>query len=291
MTARPLHVAIVGYGTAGQAAAILLARDGHRVEVFEQSAALGPVGAGVLLQPVGLQVLWELGLLEVALKYGQRVGRLHGATRSGRTVMDMRYTQLDARLTGVGMQRGALFSLLAEALPVDVVVHCGVRIMGVDDECRRIRDSGNRQHGPFDLVLAADGAASLLRAGVGRPRLDRPYPWGALWCLLEQADWPHVHELRRATSARARCWLAAGRQSSRDPCASSVSLESPTRIRCWSGAGIAPWFDEIRQLCPEAHERLQASIVANCSVARLPRCHRANGIANVSSCWAMLPMR
>src|SRR5690606_32286022 len=59
VAARPLHVAVVGYGTAGQTAAILLARDGHRVEVFEQSAALGPVGAGVLLQPVGLQVLWE----------------------------------------------------------------------------------------------------------------------------------------------------------------------------------------------------------------------------------------
>ena len=29
-----LNVAIVGYGTAGQALAILLSRDGHKVEVF-----------------------------------------------------------------------------------------------------------------------------------------------------------------------------------------------------------------------------------------------------------------
>ncbi|MEE7566330.1 NAD(P)-binding protein, partial [Xanthomonas sp. Kuri4-3] len=39
----PLHVAVVGYGTAGQALAVLLARDGHRLEVFERAAAPGPV--------------------------------------------------------------------------------------------------------------------------------------------------------------------------------------------------------------------------------------------------------
>ena len=64
MTRPPLHVAIVGYGTAGQAAAILLSRDGHRVEVFERAPKLGPVGAGLLLQPTGLHVLWQMGLLD-----------------------------------------------------------------------------------------------------------------------------------------------------------------------------------------------------------------------------------
>src|SRR3546814_13999418 len=37
-----LHIAIVGYGTAGQAATLTLARYGHRVEVVEQAAALQP---------------------------------------------------------------------------------------------------------------------------------------------------------------------------------------------------------------------------------------------------------
>ena len=41
---RGLQIAIVGYGTAGQTAAVLLARDGHRVEFLEQAAQ--PVGAG-----------------------------------------------------------------------------------------------------------------------------------------------------------------------------------------------------------------------------------------------------
>jgi 2-polyprenyl-6-methoxyphenol hydroxylase-like FAD-dependent oxidoreductase len=40
-------VAVVGGGTAGCAAALLLARDGHRVTVFEQAREPGPVGAGI----------------------------------------------------------------------------------------------------------------------------------------------------------------------------------------------------------------------------------------------------
>jgi flavin-dependent dehydrogenase len=51
-----MHIAIVGYGTSGQALAALLAQDGHRIEVFERAPILGPVGAGILLQPTGLWV-------------------------------------------------------------------------------------------------------------------------------------------------------------------------------------------------------------------------------------------
>jgi 2-polyprenyl-6-methoxyphenol hydroxylase-like FAD-dependent oxidoreductase len=39
----PLHIAIVGYGTAGQACALPLSRDGHRIEVFERVAQAGPM--------------------------------------------------------------------------------------------------------------------------------------------------------------------------------------------------------------------------------------------------------
>jgi uncharacterized protein with NAD-binding domain and iron-sulfur cluster len=38
---KALRIAIVGYGTAGQASAALLARDGHELDVFEQAPSLG----------------------------------------------------------------------------------------------------------------------------------------------------------------------------------------------------------------------------------------------------------
>lgn len=59
-----LRIAVIGYGTAGQALSILLSRDGHEVEIFERVPSPGPVGAGFLLQPSGLQVLWQMGLLD-----------------------------------------------------------------------------------------------------------------------------------------------------------------------------------------------------------------------------------
>ena len=194
---RALRIGIVGYGTGGQAAAVLLSRDGHAVEVFEQAADPGPVGAGFLLQPTGMAVLWKLGLLDAALTHGARIDRLFGETRSGRAVMDMRYRELDTRLFGLGMQRGALFSLLDAAWREGRNIHCGRRIASVDAERGLLRDQAGDEHGPFDLLVVADGAASQLRPHVGQLVLDRPYPWGAQWCLLPMRDWPFDRELRQ----------------------------------------------------------------------------------------------
>lgn len=59
---KPLRIAIVGFGSAGAASAILLAGDGHDVTLFERAAENSPIGAGFLLQPTGLAVLKELGI-------------------------------------------------------------------------------------------------------------------------------------------------------------------------------------------------------------------------------------
>jgi hypothetical protein len=60
-----MRIAVVGSGTAGPAAAILLARQGHQVTLMERAPRRLPVGAGFLLQPTGWSVLRELGLEEI----------------------------------------------------------------------------------------------------------------------------------------------------------------------------------------------------------------------------------
>ncbi len=72
------HFAIIGAGTAGLATAILLAREGHQVTIFEQVDRLSPVGAGLLLQPAGLAVFERLGVLDEALRLGAKVTGLEG---------------------------------------------------------------------------------------------------------------------------------------------------------------------------------------------------------------------
>jgi 2-polyprenyl-6-methoxyphenol hydroxylase-like FAD-dependent oxidoreductase len=262
---KPLHIAIVGYGTAGQAAAVLLSRDGHRVEAFERAAQPGPVGAGLLLQPTGLQVLWQMDLLRPALLHGAPVRRLYGEARAGRTVMDMRYAGLDAQLYGIGMQRGALFSLLAEALPDQASLHCDAAIETVDAIRGFVRDANGREHGPFELVIAADGAASRLRAHVCARGIDRPYPWGALWCLLPAGDWLWRDELRqRYVAARKMIGLLpVGTRPGDDVARLSFFWSLPVAdFDAWHRRGAQAWLQEVAQLWPEAHALLSHEDVA-----------------------------
>ena len=261
MPVAALRIAIVGFGTAGQAAAVLLSRDGHMIEVFEQSNQLGPVGAGFLLQPVGLQVLWEMGLLKQVATFGRRVERLYGETRSGRAVMDMRYAQLRHGVSGLGMQRGALFSVLADALGSDVPVHCGSRIVALSDDGRRVRTADGKTEGPFDLILCADGSASVLRDCVGHRRIDKPYPWGALWCLLAQGDWPYPNELRqRYVQARKMIGLlpVGTRPDDATERLSFFWSLPASEFDSWRAGGIEPWLEEIKTLWPEAHALMDA---------------------------------
>ncbi|HUB90753.1 MAG TPA: NAD(P)/FAD-dependent oxidoreductase [Dyella sp.] len=193
-----LRIAIVGYGTAGQAAAIMLHAQGHALTVFEQASVLRPVGAGFLLQPTGLGVLARLGLHEAALAQGQRIERLHGCNHRRRTVMDMRYADHAADSFGVGMTRGSLFNLLREAYADAYAVHTGICIERIAEDGRGLLDTEGNCYGPFDLIVVADGAHSRLRGSVPKQvQRDTVYPWGALWCLLPGDDWPHSCELRQ----------------------------------------------------------------------------------------------
>ncbi len=64
MALQKLRIAIVGCGTAGPAAAVLLKRQGHEVVLFERAPECKAVGAGFLLQPSGMAVLEELGIMK-----------------------------------------------------------------------------------------------------------------------------------------------------------------------------------------------------------------------------------
>lgn len=256
---RHLRIAIIGYGTGGQAAALMLSADGHQVEVFERAPVLGPVGAGFLLQPVGLAVLWQMGLLPHALAHGAVVSRLYGETAGGRPVMDMRYRELDRRFFGLGMQRGALFALLDAAWRAGRRIHCGRGIVAVDAESGVLTDAEGERHGAFDLVIVADGAASRLRGQVVPARLDRAYPWGAQWCLVEQGDWPWIDALRQR-------YVGARRMAGMLPVGTRPGDTVPRLSFFWSlpvaaldaGPEARQWRGQLAELWPEAAARMQA---------------------------------
>ncbi|MBI3760403.1 MAG: FAD-dependent monooxygenase, partial [Chloroflexi bacterium] len=80
-------VGIVGFGIAGGALAVLLARAGHGVTVIEQAPQVGPVGAGILLQPSGQLVMQRLGLLDAIVAKSEPIHSLHAFTARGGTLL------------------------------------------------------------------------------------------------------------------------------------------------------------------------------------------------------------
>src|SRR6476469_3469495 len=97
-----LDVGIIGAGTAGSAAAIFLARQGHRVTVYERVPEPAAVGAGITIQPTGLHVLGRLGLRDAIVERGAHITRLYCETRARKPLVDLAYATIAPDLFGVG---------------------------------------------------------------------------------------------------------------------------------------------------------------------------------------------
>ena len=68
--AKTRRVIIVGAGLGGLAAAVGLRQRAFEVEVYEQSPALGEIGAGINITPNGAKVLNAFGLGDEARRLG-----------------------------------------------------------------------------------------------------------------------------------------------------------------------------------------------------------------------------
>lgn len=186
-----MKIAIIGSGISGLASAALLARDGHTVSVFERFDAPRPLGAGLLLQPSGLEALDAMGLREAAQARGAHVTRLIGRTPKGRTVLDLRYADGRPGDNGVGIHRASLFNLLhvtALQTPIDWRTGQGVRALHDLEAQPQLEFETGEKSEPFDLVIAADGSHSTLRRQICPTARDPVYPWGAMWAILPDPD-------------------------------------------------------------------------------------------------------
>lgn len=248
-----MRIAVVGCGIAGLAAALFLNRTGHEVRLFEQAPSPGPAGSGLLLQPPGLLVLQHLGVLQAALSAGQPVRRLYGETRVGRMVMDIRYDDWMSGCYGLGIHRGMLWRLLFRAvydkhLSMQSAAHVA-RVERIGGELELVEDDGTR-HGPYDLVVGADGARSSLRRAHFKDA-SREYEWGALWTTLEQpAGWDAECLAQRYDTARTMMGvLPVGREALGEPpdvtmfwSVPAARLEEVNRdVAQWQRAALDLW--------------------------------------------------
>ena len=276
---------IVGAGTAGAAAALLLARAGHRVTLFERVAQPMPMGAGILIQPTGIAVLKQLGVLDEAVSLGARIDRLYGQNERSRTVMDMQYRDWRPGSFGLGIHRGALFTLLQRELaPAGVQCRYGVNAASVRRQAGRtiLKDSTDAECGVFDAVVAADGMRSQLRAASGLESSVTPYPWGAVWTICEDPAGAFNGVLsQRYRAAREMLGILPTGQSTAGgvPLVSLFSSLRTADVAGWQSRELDAWKQQVLALWPALDVLLnsitqisQLRFADYCDV-RMPRWH------------------
>lgn len=249
---RLLNIAVVGCGVGGLTAASLLRDQGHGVTVFDRFAVPEPVGSGLIVQPVGQDVLARLGILTAAEGHGVPITQLSGHAYPGRKLA-LAAGYGDGR-HGLSMHRGALFELLlaaARARHVEIVANQFV--LGIDDEnsLPYLRIEGGRQAGPFDLVIDAAGAGSPLT-----PLVGKTLPFGALWGVVNlpdgERDLGGMLRQRYRAARRMAGVLPIGTVPGDPRPKAALFWSLPTRdYTAWAEADIEDWRAEASALWPD----------------------------------------
>ena len=168
-------VTIAGAGLAGALLAILLAREGWQVEVFEKRpdprlrAYEGGRSINLALAERGLHALRQAGLQDAVMAQavmmrGRMVHSLEGTTQL------LRYGRDDSEVIW-SVHRGRLnLALLEAAEAAGAKIHFDARLDSVDFEARRLSlvndHDRSRRDIDFAVLIGADGAGSGVRAAL-----------------------------------------------------------------------------------------------------------------------------
>ncbi|PAP75051.1 FAD-dependent monooxygenase [Rubrivirga marina] len=182
------RVLVVGGGIGGLAVAVGLRRAGLPVEVAEAAPALEPVGAGIVLWPNALHALDRLGLGAAVRAVSQPSAGGAIWTPDGRPLVRVDPEALAARLGEAprAIHRADLQAVLADAF--DGPLHLGARVIGIEDEGKRVRVRvADDREFEADVLIGADGLHSAVRSalhGAAAPA----YAGYTAWRGVAQAD-------------------------------------------------------------------------------------------------------
>jgi salicylate hydroxylase len=199
--APPRHVIVAGGGIAGLTSALLLARAGMRVTVFEQTAKLEEAGAGLQLSPNASRILIALGLREriesTAVK-PQAIRVMAGG--SGREIARIPLGEEAERRYGApywSIHRGDLQAALADAASdtLDVTLELGVRVEEFAAHVRGVSVLGRRGGQVLDergiALVGADGIWSTVAERL-RDQQPPTFRHRTAWRALVPADAVHA---------------------------------------------------------------------------------------------------
>jgi 2-polyprenyl-6-methoxyphenol hydroxylase-like FAD-dependent oxidoreductase len=180
---------VVGAGIGGLTAALCLAKKGFEVEVFEQSADISEVGAGIQLSPNSNRVLHYLGMASVLQKTAFRpdaaeirhwkTGKILSTTVRGDSA------ERDYGFPYYNIHRADLISALHEAANdlscIEIKTSSRVDRFHQTGAAAVLSCDDSDVHG--DLIVGADGIHSAIRAGLfgeDKPRFTGTVAWRGL---------------------------------------------------------------------------------------------------------------
>ena len=172
------HSAVVaGAGIGGATAALVLARAGVEVTLCERVANPTAVGAGIVLQPNGLAVLYALGLADALQASASRITRAV-VRAGGRALLEEPIPDFGGGLDhALALPRSALSAILLGAVRasprIDLRLGSHVRQVRIAGDGVVVESGAGLMELRADLVIGADGVRSAVRAFVAPGARDR----------------------------------------------------------------------------------------------------------------------
>jgi len=160
-----MNIAIIGAGIGGLTLAIALRRRGFAPVVYEQAPEIRELGAGLHIQPNGMEILRRLGLADEVTASGvpMKGVLVCGADGDVWQHFDFETHRIVERFgsPSVAIHRGVLQSILADQVASIQIDHRLTAVTQVDSHVRLSFENG--QETEADIVIGADGIRSTVR--------------------------------------------------------------------------------------------------------------------------------
>jgi len=156
-----MSITIIGAGVGGLAAAIGLAKQGIKVQIFERSTALSHIGAGVVLWPNAIWVLNKFGLMKDIIAKSAALQNMRRLSSNNQTLGSLPISQINRHsgFTSRSILRADLLDiLLAETLALGVKVFYRHPVERIESCAEQIKvHFSHRKSICSDAIIGADG--------------------------------------------------------------------------------------------------------------------------------------